>query len=161
MDTSKANPFEKNGKHPGKLTRQPQKYEATLLGRQRTGPRLTYLRRCENKASQLKRHGKHIGLRHRMSANKLLFRYVYLYGFIFLLFILWMGKIAFFGLWCFMICLWNLYAFFMVQFMIFFDFNLLFWLCLIVFLLLKSFEPIQNIATEVFNLTCSFSIYIY
>ena len=61
MDTSKANPFEKNGKHLGKLTRQPQKYETTLLGRQRTGSRLTYLRRGENKASQLKRHGKHIG----------------------------------------------------------------------------------------------------
>ena len=35
--------------------RQPQKYEATLLGRQRTGSRLTCLRR-RNKASQLKRH---------------------------------------------------------------------------------------------------------
>ena len=61
MDTSKANPFEQNGKHLGKLTRQPQKYETTLLGRQRTGSGLTYLRRGENKASQLKRHGKHIG----------------------------------------------------------------------------------------------------
>ena len=61
LDTSKANPFEKNGKHLGKLTRQPQKYETTLLGRQRAGPRLTYLRRGESKASQLKRHGKRIG----------------------------------------------------------------------------------------------------
>ena len=61
MDTSKANSFEKSGKHPGKLARQPQKYETTLLGRQRTGSRLTYLRRGENKGSQLKRHGKHIG----------------------------------------------------------------------------------------------------
>ena len=61
MDTTKANPFEKNGKHLGKLTWQPQKYETTLLGRQRTGSRLTCLRRGESKASQLKRHGKHIG----------------------------------------------------------------------------------------------------
>ena len=61
MDTSKANPFEKNGKRPGKLARQPQKYETTLLSRQRTGPRLTYLRRDENKGSQLKRHGQHKG----------------------------------------------------------------------------------------------------
>ena len=58
MDTSKANPFERRLR---KLTRQPQKYETALLGRQRTGSRLTYLRRGENKASQLKRHGKHIG----------------------------------------------------------------------------------------------------
>ena len=69
MDTSKANPFEKNGKHLGKLTRQPQKYETTLLGRQRTGSRLTYLRRGENKASQLKRHGKHIGKPTRKTKN--------------------------------------------------------------------------------------------
>ena len=61
MDTSKANNIEQNGKHLGKLTRQPQKYETTLLGRQRTGSGLTYLRRGENKASQLKGHGKHIG----------------------------------------------------------------------------------------------------
>ena len=69
MDTTKANPFEKNGKHLGKLTRQPQKYETTLLGRQRTGSRLTYLRRGENKASQLKRHGKHIGKPTRKPKN--------------------------------------------------------------------------------------------
>ena len=56
MDTTKANPSEKNGKHLGKLTRQPQKHETTLLGKQRTGSRLTCLRRGENKASQLKRH---------------------------------------------------------------------------------------------------------
>ena len=56
MDTTKANPFEKNGKHLGKLTRHPQKYETTLLGRQRTGSRLTYLRRGESKgARQLKK----------------------------------------------------------------------------------------------------------
>ena len=61
MDTTKANSFEKNGKHLGKFTRQPQKYETTLLGRQRTGSRLMCLRRGESKASQLKRHGKHIG----------------------------------------------------------------------------------------------------
>ena len=58
MDTSKANPFERRLR---KLTRQPQKYETALLGRQRAGSRLTYLRRGESKASQLKRHGKHIG----------------------------------------------------------------------------------------------------
>ena len=69
MDTNKANPFEKNGKHLGKLTRQPQKYETTLLGRQGTGSGLTYLRRCENKASQLKRHGKHIGKPTRKPKN--------------------------------------------------------------------------------------------
>ena len=69
MDTSKAIPFEKNGKHLGKLTRQPQKYETTLLGRQRTGSRLTYLRRGDNKASQLKRHGKHMGKPTRKPKN--------------------------------------------------------------------------------------------
>ena len=58
MDTSKTNPFEK---HLGKLTRQHQKYETTLLGRQRSGSRLACLRRGDNKASQLKRPGKHIG----------------------------------------------------------------------------------------------------
>ena len=69
MDTTKANPFEKNGKHLGKLTRQPQKYETTLLGRQRTGSRLTCLRRGGNTASQLKRHGKHIGKPTRKPKN--------------------------------------------------------------------------------------------
>ena len=69
MDTSKANPFEKNGKRLGKVTRQPQKYETTLLGRQRAGPRLTYLRRGENKGSHLKRHGKHIGKPTRKPKN--------------------------------------------------------------------------------------------
>ena len=71
MDTSKANPFEQNGKRLGKLklTRQSQKYETTLLGRQRTGSGLTYLRRCESKASQLKRHGKHIGKPTRKTTN--------------------------------------------------------------------------------------------
>ena len=68
MDTTKANPFEKNGKHLGKLTRQPQKYETTLLGRQCAGSR-PYLRRGENKASQLKRHGKHIGKPTRKPKN--------------------------------------------------------------------------------------------
>ena len=48
---------------------QPQKYETTLLGRQRTGSRLTYLRRGENTASQLKRHGKHIGKPTRKAKN--------------------------------------------------------------------------------------------
>ena len=70
MDTSKANPVEKNGKRLGKLTRQPQKYETTLLGRQRAGSRLTYLRRGESKASQLKRHGKHIGKPTRNPRNE-------------------------------------------------------------------------------------------
>ena len=68
MDTTKANPFEQNGKHLGKLTRQPQKYETTLLGRQCAGSR-PYLRRGENKASQLKRHGKHIGKPTRKPKN--------------------------------------------------------------------------------------------
>ena len=70
MDTSKANPFERNGNHLGKLTRQPQKYETMLLGRQRTASRLTYLRRGENKASQLKRRGKHIGKPNQPTTQK-------------------------------------------------------------------------------------------
>ena len=47
----------KRWKAPGKIdTGNPKSMKLTLLGRQRTGPKLTYLRRGENKASQLKIH---------------------------------------------------------------------------------------------------------